>query len=246
MPLLSLSLRRPPMSSLCSPPTRAREKIANLDLEQSQLAELIASAPARSGAVVVVTVTPGPFLAPWAKSVDALLDLGYPGEQLGEAMVDVLLGDVSPAGKLPHSIPNVWNETRMPYTSYPGALPDNKTGPPCTTTPTPRAIPGPCSPTPAYYTEKMLTGYRWYDAHGVKPLFPFGHGLSYPPSNILRSAFLGVVHFTLSNEGRRVAEVPQLYAAAPKTSNDGAAPFCTERLQHVGPRVASPYHLPLD
>ena len=84
----------------------------------------------------------------------------------------------------------------------------------------------------------MLTGYRWYDAHGVKPLFPFGHGLSYAAFKYSAIGISGrVVHFTLSNEGRRwAAEVPQLYVRAPKTSNDGAASaFMQLRgFQHVG------------
>lgn len=76
---------------------------ATLKLDQSDLVDLVAEAAKKT---VVVAVSPGPFLTPWASAVGAILDLGYPGEQEGEAAADVLLGVVSPSGKLPHSMPN--------------------------------------------------------------------------------------------------------------------------------------------
>ena len=69
---------------------------------------------------VVVTISPGPFLTPWRESVAAILDMGMAGEQEGNAVVDVLFGDVNPAGRLPHTLPNIENEMRMTGRQYPG------------------------------------------------------------------------------------------------------------------------------
>ena len=106
----------------------------------------------------MVTISPGPYLTEWVADVPALLDMGLPGEQEGPGLVDVLFGDVEVSGKLPHTMPNKWNEVGMTQKQYPGLPPDNTTGPPCVDRPAewssgkaldPHGIQ--CSPTKAYY-----------------------------------------------------------------------------------------------
>jgi beta-glucosidase len=78
-----------------------------------------------------------------------------PGQQAGTAVADVLFGDVNPSGRLPVSLPVGENDQGFTPSQYPGINYQSN------------------------FTERLLFGYRWYDAHGVEPVFPFGHGLSY-------------------------------------------------------------------
>jgi beta-glucosidase len=113
----------------------------------------------------------------------------------------------------------------MPLASYPGTHPSGKgTLPPCRKVPYVSGDPGPCDPTKAHYSERMLTGYRWYDANAVKPAFAFGHGLSYSAFSFGALLVAGrSVSFTLSNVGGVAAiEVPQLYLRAPQTSGESS------------------------
>ena len=70
-----------------------------------------------------ITISPGPFLTPWRDAAAAIVDFGFPGEQEGNAVVDVLFGTVNPGGKLPHTMPNTANEMRMTPRQYPGTPP---------------------------------------------------------------------------------------------------------------------------
>lgn len=99
------------------------------------------------------------------KDAAAIIDFGLSGEQEGNAVVDVLCGVVSPSRKLPHTLPNVWNEVQMTQRQYPGIPPSNPTAPTnCQFKPTNASNPPPCTPTQAYYDEKLLVGYRWWVA----------------------------------------------------------------------------------
>ena len=210
---------------------------ANLTLAQSELVPLAAAANKNT---IVVTISPGPYLtAPWLGAAAALLDMGLPGEQEGSALVDVLTGAVNPAGRMPHTMPNVENEVRMTEAQYPGtapactnSYPENCTGagspPACgdTPDPTPAATGGAatCVPTYANYTEGLEVGYRWYDAHGVAPAFAFGHGLSYTTfgyAGLSVSADDRAVSATVTNTGKvRGAEVAQLYLRYPEAAGE--------------------------
>lgn len=137
-----------------------------LDMNQTEVVAGIAAAQPNT---VVVTVSPGPYLTPWANVTKAIVDMGYPGEMGPEALWDVLYGAVTPSGKMPHTMPNVWNETRFSWRQYPGIPPDKHSGlPACSSKPRKEANFTPCSPTMAYYDEKLEVGYRWYAANDVK------------------------------------------------------------------------------
>jgi len=123
--------------------------------DQDQLIEAVANANRHT---IVVLNTGGPVLMPWLHAVDGVLEAWYPGQTFGTAIAAVLFGDADPAGRLPVTFPASDTQGPAPATQpqhYPG-------------------VNGVVS-----YDEGLDVGYRWYDATGQQPLFPFGYGLSY-------------------------------------------------------------------
>eukprot|EP00040_Diaphanoeca_grandis_P016729 m.86681 g.86681 ORF g.86681 m.86681 type:complete len:826 (-) comp25989_c0_seq1:109-2586(-) len=204
----------------------------NMSLDQSSVVSAIAAVQPNT---IVVTISPGPFLTPWRTQVAAILDMGFPGEQEGNAFVDVLFGDVNPGGKMPHTMPTKANEMEMTQRQYPGELPADPTKA-CQQSPVAPQANGlnpsggtgaaPCEPTTAYYDEKLLVGYRWYDAHKVTPAFEFGFGLSYTTFefsmlSITTSGEDYSATFTVKNTGSvSGSEVAQLYLEFPATAGE--------------------------
>ena len=103
---------------------------------------------------LVVLQTGGPVTMPWLDQVAAVLQAWYPGQECGNAIADVLFGDVNPSGKLPQTFP-VQLEDHPAFINYPGENGRVK------------------------YGEGIFVGYQYYEKKKVTPLFPFGHGLSY-------------------------------------------------------------------
>eukprot|EP00730_Choanoeca_flexa_P009428 TRINITY_DN12646_c4_g1_i1.p1 TRINITY_DN12646_c4_g1~~TRINITY_DN12646_c4_g1_i1.p1 ORF type:complete len:687 (+),score=167.95 TRINITY_DN12646_c4_g1_i1:2334-4394(+) len=171
----------------------------NLSLAGGQ-DDYITLAAAHSEQVVAVISTPGAILMPWSEDVDAILINFMPGLQAGNAVADVLFGKVNPNAKLPLTMPNIENEIGFTTRQYPG-LDDAKE---------------------AYYDEKLLVGYRWYDYHNIEPKFPFGHGLSYTTFNYSSLSISGrTLTFNVQNLGRvGGAEVAQLYLGFPLEANE--------------------------
>jgi len=160
--------------------------------------DLIAAVAAANPRTVVVLNTGDPVLMPWATRTNAILEMWYPGQEGGAATADLLLGRVSPGGRLPVTFPV--READAPTASqsrYPGI----------------RGI--------QVYAESLFVGYRWYDARRIAPLFPFGHGLTYTSfrhSGLdIRPVGAGYdVSVTVQNTGsRKGAEVVQLYLGPP-------------------------------
>ena len=84
--------------------TWSREGADRADLRLGSQDELIAAVAAVAGnRTAVVAVTPGALLTDWRDNVSAVLTAFMPGEQYGDAIVDVLFGDVNPSAKLPVS-----------------------------------------------------------------------------------------------------------------------------------------------
>ena len=124
--------------------------------DQDQLIEAVAHANPNT---IVVLNTGGPVLMPWLNDVQGVLETWYPGQTFGTAIAAVLFGDASPGGRLPVTFPA--GNTQGPAAANP-----------------PNTYPGDANGNESY-TEGLDVGYRWYDATGQRPLFPFGYGLSY-------------------------------------------------------------------
>lgn len=174
----------------------------NMELagEQVALIEAVAAANPRT---VVVLQTGSPVVMPWLDKVGAVIQAWYPGQECGNAIADVLLGNVNPAGRLPQTFP-VRLEDNPAYINYPG---DNGR---------------------VYYGEGIFVGYRYYDKKKIAPLFPFGFGLSYTTFAYddlrLSAAEIGpddllTVEVDITNTGQRAGqEVVQLYVCDVRAS----------------------------
>jgi len=175
----------------------------NLSLPAPQ-DELIMQVAAANPNTIVVVNGPGAVLMPWASSVKAILFGFFPGQESGNAIADVLFGAFNPSAKLPISFPVKENDWYSGNTNqYPG---NNGV---------------------VQYTEKLLVGYRWYDAQNIAPLFPFGHGLSYTTFTYSNLQVTGsitsmlTVSVTVTNSGGVAgAEVAQLYLGYPSSAGE--------------------------
>ncbi len=160
---------------------------------QNELIERVAKANRNT---IVVLNTGSPVEMPWIEKVPVVLQLWYDSQEQGNALADVLFGDVNPSGKLPTTFP-VRLQDNPAYTNYPGE--NGK----------------------VRYGEGIFVGYRYYDKKELAPLFPFGHGLSYTTfkySNLRLSAKsitpneLLKVRVDVTNTGKVAGkEVVQLY-----------------------------------
>lgn len=176
---------------------------ANLSLPNNQDG-LVSAVAAANPHTVVVLETGAPVLMPWLSQVAGVLEAWYPGARGGAAIAGLLWGDVNPSGKLPQSWPA--RDSDVPAS-------------------TPEQYPGDGGV--ETYSEGVDVGYRWYDAHNVDPLFPFGAGLSYTKfaySHLRLAHSSGVsgqdvtVSFDVRNTGTRAgAEAPQVYVSKPHT-----------------------------
>ena len=157
--------------------------------------------------LVIVLTTGNAVAMPWIKEVPAIIQNWYNGSENGNAIARVISGAVNPSGKLPFSFP-VKLEDNAAHSfgklSYPGDSINQ------------------------YYKEDILVGYRWFDTRKIKPLFPFGYGLSYTSFGYGKIATdkkeyakdeTVNVTFTLKNTGTTDGyETVQIYASQPKAS----------------------------
>jgi len=143
---------------------------------------------------------PGAVTTEWLDDADSALMLFGPGEQVGNALAQLITGDASPNGRLPVSLPKV-GEERFSKWQYPGLCKDDSW----------------CEKMIANFSEDVLVGYRWNDAKDEPSAFPFGFGLSYTDFEFknLKVEFDGdvaTVAFQIANTGERDGvAVPQLY-----------------------------------
>jgi beta-glucosidase len=118
--------------------------------------ELVSAVAAVNPRTVVVIDAGAPVAMPWLSRVAAVVDAWYPGESNGTALGAVLFGKVNPGGHLPVTFP-------ASLAQVPASRPAEFPG-----------VGG-----KVLYSEGIDVGYRYYDATGETPLFPFGYGLSY-------------------------------------------------------------------
>ncbi len=159
--------------------------------------DLVARVAAANPNTVVVVNAGSPVPMPWLDSVRAVLWTWYPGQEFGNALADVLLGDADPGGRLPTTFPKRLEDTPA-FTNYPGEFGQVR------------------------YGEGVFVGHRWYDTRGIAPLFPFGHGLSYTTfeigevqATVADDASVSVAVRVTNVGARRGFEVVQVYVDAP-------------------------------
>ncbi len=180
--------------------TEGRDRTSiKLPGRQRELIERVAAVQPRT---LVVLNAGSPVGLDWIERVPAVLCAWFPGQELGNALADVIFGDVNPAGRLPITFPRRLEDTPA-FTAYPGERGAMQ------------------------YAEGLFMGYRWYDRRALEPAFPFGHGLSYTEFRYgpLRAApthrpgDVLVVTCDVTNVGARAGqEVVQLYVRDPQSS----------------------------
>ncbi len=186
---------------------------ADLSLGEGQDALIDAVADANAKTVVVLQ-TGNPVLMPWQAKVPAILSAWYSGQRGGDAIARILSGKVNPSGHLPMTFPA--SVDQLPNPKLPGSdIPpaDKET----------RAVYGlqaGLQPYDVSFPEGSDVGYRWFDKKDLKPLYPFGHGLSYTAFRYDGLKVTGgktlAVRFTVTNTGdRQGADVPQVYVTRP-------------------------------
>ena len=169
--------------------------------------ELISAVAAANPHTVVVINAGAPVAMPWLPAVAGVVDAWYPGQTNGTSLASVLFGQTDPGGHLPVTFP-------VSLSQVPAA--------------TTAQFPG--NGSTVQYSEGIDVGYRWYDAKGITPLYPFGFGLSYTQfafshlsvSPVLVDGTRDVrVSAVVTNTGKRTgSEVAQLYLADPSASGE--------------------------
>lgn len=160
--------------------------------------------------LVVVNISGNAVAMPWVKEVPAIVQDWYLGSEAGSALAAVLMGDVNPSGKLPFTFPvKLEDNSAHALGEYTGKRSNEVID--------------------IKYNESIFVGYRWADKQKkVKPLFPFGHGLSYTTfeygkpiadAKTMQADGKLTVKVTVKNTGDREGqEVVQLYIADKKSS----------------------------
>jgi beta-glucosidase len=169
--------------------------LPDLSLPWGQDAVIDAVAMANPNTIVVLE-TGNPVSMPWRDKVRAIVQAWYPGQAGGQAIAEVLTGKVNPSGRLPITFPESLAQTPRPV--LPGIA-------------TPWG-----TPVTIRYDEGAEVGYRWYTKQDEKPMYAFGHGLSYTRFAYSDLEVSGgetiTASFTVTNTGvREGADVPQLY-----------------------------------
>ncbi|MDR3350417.1 MAG: glycoside hydrolase family 3 C-terminal domain-containing protein [Prevotellaceae bacterium] len=177
---------------------------AGLELPYEQ--DLLIAELAKANPNTVVVILSGNAVAmPWVVQVPAIVEAWYNGTEAGNALAAVLFGDVNPSGKLPFTFPvRLKDNSAHAAGEYPG---DGKK---------------------VTYRDDIFVGYRWLDKKKIKPLFAFGHGLSYTTfqygkavadKNAITAGEAVTITLPVKNTGTRAgAEVVQLYISDKKAS----------------------------
>lgn len=162
---------------------------------QDELIQEMAAANKKT--IVAITSGGGVDMREWVERVPAIIEAWYPGQEGGTALAEILLGDANPSGRLPATFERRWEDNPVHDSYYlePGT---NK----------------------VVYKEGVFVGYRGYEKNGTKPLFPFGHGLSYTTFSYGKLSVTPAssadgkvtVAFDVTNTGKREgADVAQVY-----------------------------------
>jgi beta-glucosidase len=167
-----------------------------LELPDEQIALIRASASVNKKTIVVLNNATPILMNDWIDQVPVIIEAWYTGQECGNALADILFGEINPSGKLPLTFPNSWEDSPV-YHTYPG------------------------SKEVANYSEGIFVGYRHFDKHHLEPRFPFGYGISYTqfdyhnltinPQTITRDD-IAKIKVTITNSGTMAGdEIVQLY-----------------------------------
>ncbi len=180
------------------------DRTFQLPLGQDELINVVRAA--NKNTIVALTSGGGVDMTRWIERVPAVIETWYAGQESGTALGELVIGAFSPSGKLPATFERRWEDSSSFHSYYPAAPAGNAS-----------------NEKKVAYSEGVLVGYRHFDQSGRKPLFPFGHGLSYTKFKlgalaITPDALDGdgpiTVAFDVTNVGRRAgAEVAQVYVA---------------------------------
>lgn len=225
----------------------AANEVPDLDLpsvtgtnQQRLIPRILAANPN----TVVVMKTQGQVNMPWIDDVHTMVQAWYPGQEDGSVVAEALFGETNFSGKLPITIGRTDREAAYErQEQYPGYLED--TGVPGGIGRDPLCVdedgdefPAPCPPGTrpqlqrvVRYTEGLKLGYRWYQATGTEPLFPFGYGLSYTDFAYSDLSVTEVgggnghtavrVDYTVTNTGDRAGkEASQVYLTLPREAQE--------------------------
>jgi len=188
-----------------SPKTESEgfDRSYHLPIGQEELIQAVAAANPKT--IVVLTSGGSVATSDWLGKVPVLLQTWYAGQEAGVALPKILFGEVDPSGRLPISWPKTIqdNPAYAHYFEAPGTV-------------------------NVKYSDGIFIGYRYFETSQVKPLFPFGFGLSYTkfafsnlsvsPQSASASGPI-TVHFDVKNTGSRAgAEVAQIYVGDPSAT----------------------------
>jgi len=179
--------------------TSEANDVPNLSLPNKQDA-LVAAVAKANPRTVVVLQTGTPVTMPWVDSVAGVVQAWYPGTNGAEAIARVLSGEVDASGRLPQTFP--LSENQLPRVKIDGI-----------------DLPKDTRFDTDYDIDGAAVGYKWFDLKGHKPLFAFGHGLSYTSfayTNLKAEAVDGSIRVTFdtANSGARAGKaVPQVYVS---------------------------------
>jgi beta-glucosidase len=170
---------------------------------QEELIDLVSAY--NQNIVVVLNAGGGVDFSKWGNKVKSILMAWYPGQEGGQAIAEILLGKISPSGKLPISIEKKWEDNPV-HDSY---YADDETAVNKKVT----------------YKEGVFSGYRGYDYYNIEPQFPFGFGLSYSTFNYNNFSInktgtaTYMLSFDITNTGNcDAAEIAQVYVGFPQSS----------------------------
>ena len=168
---------------------------------------------------VVVLITGNPVTMPWIDQVAGVMEAWYPGIGGGQAIANLLFGNVVPSGKLPITFAKSAED--LPHRCIFGIDCTQAAG----------SAPPHWAPDEAKrqsfaanYDEGVRFGYKWFDSEGKQPLFPFGFGLSYTQfkySGLHVDRAAKTVTFTIENAGALAGtEIAEIYVELPKASRE--------------------------
>lgn len=161
--------------------------------------------------IIVINISGNAVSMPWVNDVSAIVQAWYLGSEAGNALASILTGDVNPSGKLPFTFPVTLDDVAAhKLNSYPGVKRENS-----------KII-------DEEYKESIYIGYRWVEKEKIKPLFAFGHGLSYTTfkygnislsKNSMNENETITITLPITNTGSlEGSEIVQLYISDKKSS----------------------------